>query len=54
MIGRGEGGGGGNCSERGHFEMAIWPLCCTEILKGKGFAQVLIEAVLELLGLDQT
>lgn len=32
-----EGGGVGN-REWGHFEMVIWPLCCTEILKGKGFA----------------
>lgn len=42
-----------NCREKGHFERVIWPFCCAEILKGKGGAQVLIEATLELLGLNQ-
>lgn len=32
------GGRGGVAKNGGHFEMVIWPLCCAEILKGKGVA----------------
>lgn len=49
MIGK----GGKNSRERGHFERVIRPLCGAAILKGKGGAQVLIEAIFELLRLNQ-
>lgn len=49
----GAGGARGRCRERGHFEMAIWPSCQAEILKGKISTQVLIEAKPAPLGSNQ-